>query len=127
MQPAMLRTAALVLLLAWIDSLANAQDDRNCDPDSGLVLDASCLEFGWLDPALHQAQKSLSEAYELALSRSSQKEALEMAQRAWLDYVHANCEVMGERDGRTAPDAQAQCLAFMTRERTFELRLLSYR
>ena len=49
-----------------------------------------------------------------------------MAQRAWLDYRNANCEVMSERDGQPAAQAQAQCIAFMTGERIRELRLLSY-
>jgi len=90
------------------------------------VLDASCIESGRVDPAVHKAQKDLGEAYELALSQSTQKEALEMAQRAWLDYRDANCEVMSERSGEPAAQAQAQCVAFMTGERIRELRLLSY-
>jgi uncharacterized protein YecT (DUF1311 family) len=48
--------------------------------------------------AVQKAQSDLSDAYELALSQSTQKETLEMAQQAW----------------------------FMTGERTRELRLLSY-
>ena len=49
-----------------------------------------------------------------------------MAQRAWLDYRNANCEVMSERDGQPSAQAQAQRIAFMTGERIRELRLLSY-
>jgi len=122
----MLRAAVLALLFSSINSIANACDDRDCDPSGGLVLDASCIESGRVDPAVHKAQKDLGEAYELALSQSTQKEALEMAQRAWLDYRDANCEVMSERSGEPAAQAQAQCVAFMTGERIRELRLLSY-
>jgi uncharacterized protein YecT (DUF1311 family) len=124
MEIVMLRVAAL--LCTFTTSVAYACDDRNCDPHSGLALDASCLELVWDDPAVQKAQGGLSDAYELALSQSSQKEALEMAQRAWLDYRHANCEVMSDRHGRPGAQAQAQCLAFMTGERIRELRLLSY-
>ena len=49
-----------------------------------------------------------------------------MAQRAWLDYRDANCEVMSDRRGGPDAQAQAQCHAFMTAERIRELRLLSY-
>ena len=122
----MLRAAVLVLLFTSIASIANACDEPNCDPSSGLVLDASCIESGWVDPVVHKAQKDLVAAFELALTQSPQKEALVMAQRAWLDYRNANCEVMSERDGQPAAQAQAQCIAFMTGERIRELRLLSY-
>ena len=51
---------------------------------------------------------------------------LDAAQRAWLDYRAATCALIGERQTESATlEAQAQCSAFMARERSAELRLLS--
>ena len=94
-----------------------------CSPSIAYPCDAHV----WQDPALLKAQSELQDAYELAWNGSEQKELLDMAQEAWVEYRRANCELMSERDGTPAPGPQAQCLAFMTRERTFELRLLTPR
>lgn len=47
-------------------------------------------------------------------------------QRAWEEYRQANCELMSDRAGEPAREPLARCLASMARERTAELRLLSY-
>jgi uncharacterized protein YecT (DUF1311 family) len=122
MEIAMLRVA--VLVCACIPSFAYACDEH-CDPHSGLVMDASCLELAWQDPAVEKAESELSDAYEVALNTAVRKALLEKAQQAWNDYREANCELMSERDGQPAAEPQAQCLVFMTNERAAELRLLS--
>ena len=55
-----------------------------------------------------------------------QRDWLDAAQRAWLDYRAATCALIGERETESATlEAQAQCSAFLARERSAELRLLS--
>ncbi|HYR36964.1 MAG TPA: lysozyme inhibitor LprI family protein [Burkholderiales bacterium] len=51
---------------------------------------------------------------------------LERAQRAWLEYRDASCELYSARPGHPdiAASALATCLDFMTRERALELRLV---
>jgi uncharacterized protein YecT (DUF1311 family) len=110
METAMFRAAALLVLLAWIDPLAHACGDHPV----------------WQDPAVRNAQNELVDAYELALNASSQKELLDMGQQAWNEYLQANCALMSDREGEPALEPLAQCIAFMTRQRTLELRLLSY-
>jgi uncharacterized protein YecT (DUF1311 family) len=73
-----------------------------------------------------QSERELADAYEHALESSTSRESLERAQQLWEEYRQANCELMSARDGGPAPEASAQCHAFMARERVFELRLLSY-
>jgi uncharacterized protein YecT (DUF1311 family) len=107
---AMLRAAVLFALLASIDVDANA-----CD-----------VHPVWTDPAVLKAQQELLTAYERALENSNRHEFLLASQQAWEDYREANCALMSDRDGATAYAALSQCIAFMARERTFELRLLSY-
>jgi uncharacterized protein YecT (DUF1311 family) len=102
MEIAMLRVA--VLLCVCISSFAYACDEQ--------------------DP-VEKAESELSDAYEVALNAAVRKALLEKAQQAWNDYREANCELMSERNGQPAAEPQAQCLVFMTNERTAELRLLS--
>jgi uncharacterized protein YecT (DUF1311 family) len=53
-------------------------------------------------------------------------ELFDTAQRAWLEYRDATCELMSERDREDLrTEARATCLAFYDLERTFELRLMS--
>jgi uncharacterized protein YecT (DUF1311 family) len=87
----------------------------------------ACNEQLWQDPTLVKAQSELHDAYDLAWNGTEQKELLEIAQEAWAHYRQANCELMSDRDGTPAPEPQAQCLVFMAKERTLELRLLSPR
>jgi uncharacterized protein YecT (DUF1311 family) len=62
----------------------------------------------------------------LHASDDDRKLLLDHAQRAWLAYREATCEVFSERPGRRwlAAEAFEDCLAFMARERTLELRIL---
>jgi uncharacterized protein YecT (DUF1311 family) len=73
-----------------------------------------------------QAERDLGDVYELALENSARRELLERAQQLWEEYRQANCELMSIRDAGASPEAMAQCTAFMARERSLELRLLSY-
>jgi uncharacterized protein YecT (DUF1311 family) len=109
-ESAMLRAAVLVLFLVSIDCAAQA-----CD-----------LDPLWEDPAVEQAENDLSYAYEVALTRSTQKDLLEKGQRAWDEYRQWNCELMSDRGGAPGDEPLAQCFVFMANERTRELRLLSY-
>lgn len=71
-------------------------------------------------------EDELSGAYELAFANSSSKALLERAQQLWEEFRQANCELISARDDEPSAEAAAQCRAFMARERSFELRLLSY-
>jgi hypothetical protein len=52
-------------------------------------------------------------------------ELFDTAQRAWLEYRDATCELVAERDrDDLRAEALATCLAFYDRERDFELRLM---
>jgi uncharacterized protein YecT (DUF1311 family) len=73
-----------------------------------------------------QSERELVDAYELALESSGSRELLERAQQLWEEYRQANCELMSARDAGPSPEASAQCHVFMARERSLELRLLSY-
>ena len=73
------------------------------------------------------AEAELHAAYleTLEIADEQQRELLDTAQRAWLDYRAATCALIGERSTESATlEAQAQCAAFMGRERAAELRLL---
>jgi Lysozyme inhibitor LprI len=55
-----------------------------------------------------------------------QIELLQTAERAWLEYRSATCELFSERDDEALrAEAMATCLAFYTRERELELRLMA--
>jgi uncharacterized protein YecT (DUF1311 family) len=55
-----------------------------------------------------------------------QLELLETAERAWVEYRNATCELIAERDNdELRAEAMATCLAFYAREREFELQLMS--
>ena len=79
------------------------------------------------DPELESAESELWAVYQLAYGPAGgdMKERLDRAQRSWLDYRDANCDVMGERWGEVAPEPRAACVLSMTRDRTFELRLIA--
>ncbi len=54
-----------------------------------------------------------------------QLELLETAERAWVEYRDAACELFSEREREDLrAEAMATCLNFYTREREFELRLM---
>jgi uncharacterized protein YecT (DUF1311 family) len=80
----------------------------------------------WSDLAVLKAQHELTTAYERAVENSNRNELLVTSQQAWEVYREANCALMSDRDGAPAYEALSQCIAFMARERAFELRLLSY-
>jgi uncharacterized protein YecT (DUF1311 family) len=53
-------------------------------------------------------------------------ELLETAERAWLEYRDATCELITERDSEELrAEAVATCLDFYARQRELELRLMS--
>lgn len=55
-----------------------------------------------------------------------QFELLQTAERAWTEYRNATCELFSERDDEDLrAEAMATCLAFYTRERELELRLMA--
>ena len=70
----------------------------------------------------------MGSVYELVLNASDgeRKVLLDHAQRTWLEYRDATCQVFSERPGNRALAAAAfdDCLTFMARERTLELRIL---
>ena len=54
-----------------------------------------------------------------------QIELLQTSERAWQEYRNATCELVSERDDEDLrAEAMATCLAFYTRERELELRLM---
>ena len=73
-----------------------------------------------IDAELHAAYLKTFE-----VADEEQRALLDAAQRAWLDYRAATCALIGERSTESATlQAQAQCAAFMARERSAELRML---
>jgi len=78
------------------------------------------------ESAVTANEDELGNAYELALENSASRVLLERAQRLWEDFRQANCELISARNDEPSAEAAAQCHAFMARERSFELRLLSY-
>jgi uncharacterized protein YecT (DUF1311 family) len=91
-----------------------------------------CLALLLVLPAFAFAQECLESGLEgtyVAVWEAAdihQQELLESAQRAWLEYRDANCDLMSERDREDLRvEALATCLDFMDRERELELRLIS--
>ena len=79
----------------------------------------SCLAVVLLLPAFAFAEDATR------LDEHKQKR-FETAQRAWQEYRDATCELFSERDREDLrAEAMATCLNFYTREREFELRLMS--
>ena len=73
-----------------------------------------------------QADDEVTAAYQLALESAVSTDLLERSQQLWQEYRQANCELMSARDAGPSQEAAAQCNAFMARERSLVLRLLSY-
>jgi uncharacterized protein YecT (DUF1311 family) len=73
-----------------------------------------------------EIEVSLQGAYERAWSGADEdrRELLARSQIAWRDYRGANCEVYASRGAWLSQDAYAQCLKYMTEERTQDLRLI---
>jgi len=86
----------------------DAAEEPGCEPDGADAEMGSVYEFV------------------LNVSDGERKVLLDHAQRAWLDYRDATCQVFSERPGNRALAAAAfdDCLTFMARERTLELRIL---
>ena len=74
-------------------------------------------------PSEAELHAAYLEAWEVA--DEQQRGWLDAAQRSWLDYRTATCALIGERETDSGTlQAQAQCSAFLARERSTELRLL---
>ena len=74
-------------------------------------------------PSEAELHAAYLETWEIA--DEEQRALLDAAQRAWVDYREATCALIGERSTESATlEAQAQCAAFMARERSAELRML---
>ena len=104
------RTLVTLAVCAWLP-LAYAHDaaeEPGCEPEEPDAELGSVYEFV------------------LSVSDSERKVLLDHAQRAWLEYRDATCQAFSERPGSRALAAAAfdDCLAFMARERTLELRIL---
>jgi hypothetical protein len=83
-----------------------------------------CLAAMLLVPALGFAEDPLCLIDEPETDR--RLELFETAQRAWLEYRNATCELISERTSEEhSAEAMATCLNFYTREREFELQLVS--
>jgi uncharacterized protein YecT (DUF1311 family) len=120
-----MQTRLCFTLLFCLPAFASAQgyvpDAPPCDLDRVLGMEATCLDEPETDRELAAVYVSVWRATD-----GHRKELLETAQRAWLEYREANCELVGERDREDLrAEALAECLAFMARERTLELRLIS--
>jgi len=92
------------------------------------LLILSCFHFdAYPCDGVAEAERELSETYRRAWSESDEdrKLLLERAQVAWFQYRQANCVILATRDGVLAPEPHADCLAYMTHERTAELRIIS--
>jgi uncharacterized protein YecT (DUF1311 family) len=79
----------------------------------------TCLAIALITPALAAA--------ECLIENDRQLELVETAERAWAEYRDATCELFSERDSEEQrAEALATCLAFYTRERELELRLVDH-
>ena len=88
----------------------------------------SCCHFDAAYPCeLLEVESALSETYQIAWSEADveRRLLLERSQVAWFQYRQANCAIMATRFGVIAPEPHADCLAFMTHERTVELRIVA--
>jgi len=94
-----------------------------------LLLYVACVGTSSLaceEPVSESAERELWGTYELALNSAvvTHRDLLVQAQCAWLDYRDANCELIAERPEGPAGEPYVQCVTYMTRERTLELRLI---
>jgi uncharacterized protein YecT (DUF1311 family) len=91
-----------------------------------LFLGFSSISHACDEPVSETAERELWSAYEVALQTAvgNRRDLIAQGQRAWLDYRDANCELIAERSERPAGEPYVQCVTFMTRERTLELRLI---
>jgi uncharacterized protein YecT (DUF1311 family) len=91
------------------------------------LLVLSCCHFDVYPCELLEVEGELSEAYQLAWSAADveRRALLERSQVAWFQYRQANCAIMARRFGVLALEPHADCLAFMTHERTVELRIVA--
>lgn len=76
---------------------------------------------------LAEAERELSETYRVAWSAADEERRLllERSQVAWFQYRQSNCAILATRSGIVEPEPQSDCLAFMTHERTMELRIIA--
>jgi uncharacterized protein YecT (DUF1311 family) len=92
-----------------------------------VLLILSCFHIdGYPCEGLVEAERELSDTYQLAWTGADEERRilLERSQVAWFHYRQANCAILATRSGVVAPEPQADCLAFMTHERTMELRII---
>jgi uncharacterized protein YecT (DUF1311 family) len=75
---------------------------------------------------LAEAERELSDVYRTAWATADEERRLllERSQVAWFQYRQSNCAILATRAGVVEPEPQADCLAFMTHERTAELRII---
>ena len=88
----------------------------------------SCLHFeAYPCESLAEAERELSETYRTAWSAADEERRLllERSQVAWFQYRQSNCAILATRSGVLELEPQADCLAFMTHERTMELRIIA--
>ena len=76
---------------------------------------------------LADAERELSNTYRMAWTGADEERRLllERSQVAWFQYRQANCAVLATRSGVVELEPQSDCLAFMTHERTLELRIIA--
>lgn len=76
---------------------------------------------------LAEAERELSSTYRMAWSAADEERRLllERSQVAWFQYRQANCAILATRSGVLELEPQSDCLAFMTHERTAELRIIA--
>ena len=129
---------ALTILLAMQATAANP--DMVCDrdrADAGMTVAMNLCaqaDYNAADRALNEAWDLISKAYKRSDAtmsarpnsgedRSSAFAKLLAAQRAWLTYRDAECEVAADRyrGGTMRPMAKYACLERVTRDRTRQL------
>jgi uncharacterized protein YecT (DUF1311 family) len=86
----------------------------------------ACDEEDGPEPVPQHTDTELWKTYEVAWAGfdDERRALLDRAQRAWMEFRQANCELLADRLRFTAPESFAECFAFMTGERTMELSVM---
>lgn len=109
---------AAVLTGAAVSAFANmpGNADRACGGSTLDIVDCLSAQAATWDKRLNSAYRAAR-----AASPQDQRDQLREAQRAWIKYRDANCLYYRMGEGSIAQLQAADCLLWMTRERTIEL------
>ncbi|NTJ43098.1 lysozyme inhibitor LprI family protein [Agrobacterium larrymoorei] len=124
----------LALLLIGVASGASAEEQPNCaEPTTQMDMNQCAgLDYEKADKALNAQYQALRKVLgerdkDADEGAKGYNDALVAAQRAWVAFRDANCDLAGfqARGGSMEPMLVSSCLADMSRKRTEELKTLA--